>query len=229
MAATGFADVIDVRIMFMISAVLLMVAGLLALFMPGVGQPAAEWRRAMNLLRSAPAAPGLSPGRAATPVDLDRLIGHFPTLNVMNEKQRTFFLSHACITDAPDGATILRHGEVSEMVYFVLEGQAAAGVAIEGEYRSLSSMNPGDYFGEIAALTGSPRTADVVATSPITLMQIPAETMRGLMAIPQLNYVFLATMTERLGRTHKTDMPRFAGLDQASLRDLRTPQSNVEG
>ena len=225
MAATGLADIIDVRIMFLISSTLLILAGVLASILPGVGQPATEWRRAMSLLRAAPAAPGLSPARAAASTDLDVLIRHFPALNVMSEKQRTHFLAGASVTEGSEGDTIIPHGEVSDQVYFILEGQAAAGVAgEEGEYRSLSKMNPGDYFGEIAALTGSPRTADVVATSPIKLLQVPAKTMRDIMSIPQINYILLATKTERLGRTHKTDIPRFAGIDQTTLRELRTPQ-----
>lgn len=229
MAAVGLADVIDVRIMFLISAGLLLVAGLLALVMPGLGQPAAEWRRAMSLLRAAPAATGLSAGRPAMPADMDLLVGHLPALVGLSPSDRTTFLSRARVIEAPEGTAILRHGEVGDTAYFVLSGQAVAGIAAEGEeYRSLSNMNPGDFFGEIAALTGSPRTANVVAAKPATLLQVPAEALRGLMAIPQLSHLFLTTMTERLSRTHKSDLPRFAGLDQESLRDLRTPQADLE-
>jgi CRP-like cAMP-binding protein len=105
----------------------------------------------------------------------------------------------------------------------VLKGRAVAGVASEGGgYRSLSTLGPGDFFGEIAALTGTPRTANVVADEPVTLLEVPAKALRALMADPALSRLVLAKMSERLGRTHASDLPRLAALDQDSLRDLRT-------
>ena len=35
-------------------------------------------------------------------------------------------------------------------------------------------------------------------------------------------------MTSRLQRTEAADLPRLAGIDQADLRDLRTPRPQVE-
>src|SRR3712207_8869788 len=45
--------------------------GVLALLLPGLGQPTAEWRRMLAMLRSAPAVPGLGLGRAALPADIE--------------------------------------------------------------------------------------------------------------------------------------------------------------
>ena len=39
-------------------------------------------------------------------------------------------------------------------------------------------MTAGDFFGEIGALTGSPRTADVVADTDTTLLEVPADALR---------------------------------------------------
>jgi len=73
----------------------------------------------------------------------------------------------------------------------------------------------------------APRTANVVADEPTTLLQAPAKSLRGLMSDPDLSRLFLSKMTERLGRTHSSDLPRLAGLDQQSLRDLRTAQAEA--
>ena len=223
MAAAGLADVIDVRLMYLISALILLGAGLWILVIPGLGQPAAEWRRAMTLLRTAPATSGLGVGRAATLAEMDQLVGWLPSLSTLSAKDRADFVAHSIVNEAPPGTTIIRHGDTGDAAYFVLAGRAVAGIATgDGGYRSLSTLTPGDFFGEIAALTGSARTANVVADEPTRLLQVPAKALRGLMSDPALSQLFLTKMSERLSRTHISDLPRFAGVDQASLRELRT-------
>jgi len=83
-------------------------------------------------------------------------------------------------------------------------------------------MGAGDVCGEIAALTGSPRTADVVTEEATTLLEVPAETLRRLMALPDFSALVLGKMQERLARsTSIADLPRFGGFDQGVLRQLR--------
>jgi len=222
MLAAGLADVMDIRLLFMLSSlVLLGVAGWM-LTLPGLRQAAGEWRRALSLLRAAPTAPALGVGRAATLADLDALIGRLPALGQLTARERQELVGSARVAEAPAGTAILRYGETSDSAYFVLAGRAIAGLATEeGGYRSLSSMGAGDFFGEIAALTGAPRTADVVAEEPTTLLVVPAAAMRALMPHPAMRQVILARMAERLNRTSVSDLPRFAGYDQRDLRDLR--------
>ncbi|HEX9839663.1 MAG TPA: cyclic nucleotide-binding domain-containing protein, partial [Anaerolineales bacterium] len=122
-----------------------------------------------------------------------------------------------------EGTTVLRHGEKGDAAYFILNGKVVAGfTSAEGNYRSLENMTSGDFFGEIAALTGTARTADVVAVDTTTLMRIPAQALRGLMSNPVLGALFLTKMTERLNRFSINELPRFAGYDQQVMRDLRT-------
>jgi CRP-like cAMP-binding protein len=113
-------------------------------------------------------------------------------------------------------------GEEGDSAYFILSGTAVAGVSDgQGSYRSLSSMAAGDYFGEIAALTGAPRTADVVAQEDTVLLQVPSALLRMLMAHPEFSHLVLSRMSERLARTSIRDLPRFAGVDAQTLRELR--------
>jgi MFS transporter, DHA3 family, macrolide efflux protein len=223
MASAGLADILGVRVLVLGSALLVLVPGLLALFLPGLGQPAAEWRRALNLLKTAPTAPGLGVGRAATLADLDRLAARLPALSGLTEQDRRSLMAQARVIEAPPGTTILRKGETGDAAYFILSGRAVAGVETgEGQYRSLETMGPGDFFGEIAALTGSPRTANVAADEPMSLLQVPAGTFRRLLADAQLSQVVHTKFFERLTRTNLSELPRFAGVDQQTLRELRT-------
>ena len=223
MAAAGLADFMDIRLLYLIGGILLLGGGGMVLVLPGLRQGRAEWGRALSLLKAAPAVSALSVGRLAMPADLDMLAGLLPSLGMLSAKERNDFIRDAHVVEAAAGTTILRHGETGDQAYFILAGKAVAGFAPQpGNYRSLSSMTPGDYFGEIAALTGAARTADVVAEENSTLLQVPAQAMRGLMGNPALSALFLAKMTERLGRTSINELPRFAGVNQQDARDLRT-------
>jgi CRP-like cAMP-binding protein/sugar phosphate permease len=228
MAGAGLADVVDVRVLIIFSSLILVVVALAALVAPGVGRPAAEWRRGLAVLRAAPTE-ALGEARAATMGDFDLLVGRLATFSRLSDPQRAAFISHALVREVPEGARLVTKGEKATAAYFILEGEAAAGIPdAEGGYRGLSTMGAGDFFGEIAALTGSPRTADVVATAPSTLMEVPADALRAVMEVPEVSSLLLSTLTERLLRSNQPDLPRLASMDQAALRDLRTKAPTVE-
>jgi len=222
MAGAGLADVFPVRELVIVSSLVLLAAGVLTQFMPGLGSPARDWRRTLQLLRTAPSAPGLGSGRPANMLDLDRLIDLLPELGAMAMDRRNAFLAGATIAKAPPGCAIVRVGEASNSAFFVLGGSAVAGVPGEGEeIRSLGKIGPGDFFGEIAAVTGSPRTANVVTEEFTEVMEIPAETLRELRGVPEMDRLISSKLSERLTRTANSDLIRLAGLDQRDLRDLR--------
>jgi len=223
MGLAGLADVIDVRVMFVVSSLVVIVSALVAGVLPGLGQPAAEWRRAISLLRGAGSAPGMALGRPASLVDLQTLLEYLPALAAMPPRDRDALLGRARVREAEAGTAIVRRGEASDAAFFVLGGRVVAGVTTgAGANQTLSTMTAGDLFGEIAALTGSLRTADVVAEENSTLLEVPAEVLRHLMAIPDFSQIVHGKMSERLARTASlADLPRFGGIDPTALRELR--------
>jgi len=229
MAGAGLADFFDVRDLIVIASVVLVGAGLLHAVLPGIRRPAAEWRRSLQLLRTAPSAPTLATGRTATMLDLDRLIDVLPELGSLAMTRRTAFLTGATVHRADAGTAIMKVGEPGDSAYFVLDGKAVAGIPDAGGYRALSSMGAGDFFGEIAVLTGSPRTANIVAEEPMELVRVPGPTLRSLLEVPALEKLISSKMSERLTRTANADLIRLAGLDQRDLRDLRRRRSRRHG
>jgi len=222
MAGAGLADIFNVRYLIVGASVVLLGAGLLAQILPGIGRPAAEWRHALQLLRTAPAAPSLGAGRAAVMMDFDRLTDVLPELGALAVTKRGTFLEGATIAKAAPGTAIVKVGDPGDSAFFVLGGKAVAGIPQEGgQYRALSSMGAGDFFGEIGALTGSTRTANVVASEDLELMQIPATTLKSLMDLPAMNTLVNSKLAERQARTANADLVRLAGLDQRDLKDLR--------
>ena len=68
---------------------------------------------------------------------------------------------------------LIRQGEVGDDFYVIVEGAAEvrritrAGIPVV-----IASLMPGDIVGEIGAITGQPRTADVVALMPMRLLRV---------------------------------------------------------
>jgi MFS family permease len=222
MAGAGLADLFPVRDLVVVASLVLMGAGVAHAFLPGLRRPANDWRQALQLLRTAPHAPTLAAGRAATMLDFDRLTDVLPELGSLAMTRRSAFLTGATFHRADNGMAIIKRGDKSDSAFFLLGGKAVAGVPDDGgSYRALSAMGPGDFFGEIAAITGSPRTANVIAEDDLELIQVPSATVKALLEVPTMEHLIQSKLSERLTRTADADLVRLAGLNQGDLRDLR--------
>ncbi|HEX5809931.1 MAG TPA: MFS transporter [Anaerolineales bacterium] len=226
MGAAGLADYMDIRLLVFISAFMLIVAGLMVVFMPALGQSRAQWKRTVDLLRGIEAAPRLGMGRPATVSEVDRFIHHLPPLAGMDPKERQQLASDTLVAEAQAGRVVTYRGEVSDAAYFILKGRVGAGYLKDDEYVILNYLCEGDFFGEVAALTGMVRTANVITEEDCELLIIPSRVLKGLTEkYPVLNVLFHTVIGERLSQT---DLPHGLGFDQQLLRELRTNPPELE-
>jgi CPA2 family monovalent cation:H+ antiporter-2 len=99
---------------------------------------------------AAPANLGLQPAQ---------LLSKFPVFGDLDPNQRAELLSLFKPRSAAPGERVIRAGEIGTEMFFISSG--AVEVAI-GERKKIP-LGPGDFFGEMALLTGERRTADVTA------------------------------------------------------------------
>ena len=226
MSAAGLADIMDVRLLFLLSSCVLLLSFFIVLVLPDLRQPAAQWRRTIDLLRGIEAAPRLGAGRPATMSEVERFIQHVPELTNMPQKERTQLASAALVAEAPGGKVVTYRGEVSDATYFILKGSVGAGVLRDDEYVILNYIREGEFFGEVAALTGMARTANIITEEDSEFLILPSKVMHGLVRkYPSLNVMLHTLIGERLSQT---EMPRGTNFDQKLLRDLRTEQPVTE-
>lgn len=226
MSAAGLADVMDVRLLNLISALMLVAAGVAVLFVPDLGQSAAQWKRTWSLLRGVEAAPRLGAGRPATLVEVERFIRHMPELREMSPKESAQLASDTLVAEAPGGKIVIYRGESSDAAYFILKGSVGVGYVKDGDYVILNYLREGDFFGEVAALTGMTRTANIITEEDCEFLIIPSKVIKRLAkTYPGLNVRFYTLIGERLTQT---ELPRGTNFDQQLLRDLRTSQPDVQ-
>jgi len=84
------------------------------------------------------------------------------------------------------GSEIVREGEPGDSLYLVASGTLSVSTEGKGEGGESSGrievgrLGPGDFFGEVALLTGKPRTATVAAVSDADLLRLDRETVDEL-------------------------------------------------
>jgi CPA2 family monovalent cation:H+ antiporter-2 len=104
-----------------------------------------------------------SRGKAAPAANLGlqpaQLMSKFPVFGDLNADQRAELLSLFKPRSAAPGERVIRAGDVGTEMFFISSG--AVEVAI-GDRKKIP-LGPGDFFGEMALLSGERRTADVTA------------------------------------------------------------------
>jgi Ni/Fe-hydrogenase subunit HybB-like protein len=85
-----------------------------------------------------------------------------------------------------------------------------------GRSRITRSAGPGEQFGEVSALTGTPRVATATAEEPTVVLRLPAAGLRLLMQSPTVNEMVHHRMSERLMITDR-GLLMLRGIVQVSM------------
>jgi monovalent cation:H+ antiporter-2, CPA2 family len=88
----------------------------------------------------------------------EELVDRFPLFSGLTPEQREVLVLHFGSRAAEPGERIIRAGEKADAVYFVCQGEVEVSVADRR-----IKLGPGDFFGEMALISGLPRSADVTA------------------------------------------------------------------
>jgi small-conductance mechanosensitive channel len=106
------------------------------------------------------------------------------------------------------GETIIREGSDGDSMFIVHQGTVS--VRIEG--REVARLAEGEFFGEMALLTGARRTADVVAAGDVVAIEIGKEALQPvLVEYPELAAAISARFEERRGSLAALAAPLHEG------------------
>ena len=126
-------------------------------------------------------------------LDPDRIVAQ-PLFSSLTRDEAAEFASFCEVRHVEGGKTVFSQGGLA-VAFFVIESGEAEAVA---DGSTLRTMGPGDWFGEIAIVEQSHRTATVQATSPLTVIAMTSFEFRRLEAEhPDIAATIRDTMQQR--------------------------------
>ncbi|MFC9976525.1 Crp/Fnr family transcriptional regulator [Spirillospora sp. NPDC127200] len=119
--------------------------------------------------------------------------------DVLPERARKAVRDTAATVMVQQGRFLMREHTRSAQVFVLLGGAAKVWVDRGGETVILDVLGPGDLVGEIEAVDGGVRAANVEAITPVEALSLPAERLRtALDSCPGSVWAVAAVLAERL-------------------------------
>jgi CPA2 family monovalent cation:H+ antiporter-2 len=127
----------------------------------------------------------------------EELVDRFPLFAGLTHEQREVLILHFEPAEAQPGDRVIEAGEAADKVYFNASGEVEVTVG-----RERIKLGAGDHFGEIALITGQPRTATVTATDYSKFATLSRrDFLRFLQRFPSIREPMLSVAAERAQRS----------------------------
>ena len=132
---------------------------------------------------------------------LDAVIASVPLFESLSRKHLKKVAGLSTTVDFGAGDTVIQEGEPGDSFYVTVSGQAK--VVTGG--KTMHRLIPGDHFGEISLLDGQPRSASVVAETPVSLLRVERSSFLKLVRDdPDLARALLASLARMVRRIDRS-------------------------
>jgi type IV pilus assembly protein PilB len=120
---------------------------------------------------------------------------------VANEESLPAYLMNPDVEEYEDGDVIIREGNQDVDFFKLIRG---ALTVVKGGKKIAELTEPGDYFGEMASLTGEVRTASVISQGRSTIKRYPGDKLDEIInKYPDMSGHLFKTMTTRLAKSNQ--------------------------
>jgi CRP/FNR family transcriptional regulator, cyclic AMP receptor protein len=138
--------------------------------------------------------------KTKTKPELNALLRTVPIFSTCNEKELSAIAATVKEVDFPAGKVICEEGQTGVGLHIIVQGETK--VQVGGSERA--RLGPGAFFGEIALLDGGPRTATVIAETPVKALSIVIWDFKALLeSQPNLALKMLEEVCRRLRATNE--------------------------
>lgn len=139
------------------------------------------------------------------PVELGEVVPQssvVPLFADLTQEEFNEFTTRMVFHTVPAGQVIVKEGDTGAAVYVVTRGTVKVTTTMEGKSVELAVLQPSDFFGEIAFLTGKPRTATVSAAEECDILEVPEAQLKDLISSkPRIREVMQNYYNQRVAST----------------------------
>ena len=115
--------------------------------------------------------------------------------SAFNKKELALIARASDEVSVPAGKELVREGTTGHEFFLILSGEAS----VRRNGRKVVTLGSGQYFGELALLDRGPRTATVVAETPMELLVLGQREFAGVLdEVPHLAHKLLTIMAGRV-------------------------------
>ncbi len=132
---------------------------------------------------------------------LDAVIATAPLFESLSKRHLKKISSLTSTVEYDAGDTVIREGEPGDAFFVTVAGQAK--IIVGG--KTVHRLIPGDHFGEISLLDGGPRSASVIAETPLSVLRLNrAPFLRMVRDDPDLARAMLAALARMVRRVDRS-------------------------
>ena len=107
-------------------------------------------------------------------------------------------------------STVVRQGDVGDAMYLILDGELRVRMLVGGKETILSTLGPGDFFGDLSLFDHGPRSADVIANVDSSVLKMTSSAFEKLAReAPEVATPFLMGATRTLAARMRADNKRL--------------------
>ncbi|HEX2123172.1 MAG TPA: mechanosensitive ion channel family protein [Thermoanaerobaculia bacterium] len=141
-------------------------------------------------------APKSETGQSPDPNEIADRLARVDVLSPLSRAAHEAMAAAARVRVYSRGETIIRRGDEGSSMFILHKGE----VSVRVDDEVVASLEAGDFFGEMALLTGEARTADVVALNDVVVVEIAKEALQPILRDhPDLAGAISARVLERRG------------------------------
>jgi hypothetical protein len=149
-------------------------------------------------------------GSGEQPMVNAQMLRRIKILATMTTPQLEVFCKYVQLEEIPERTVLVRQGEVGDCMYMILQGELRVRVMISQKEKILTTLEPGDFFGDVSLFDHGPRSADVIANADSILLKLHSTDFQKLCTgAPDVASPLLVSIGRTLTARIRADNKRY--------------------